>query len=73
LPPGIRELIAAVLELAVRDLKVPEHRDRALAWMHRPADGPFSFEWCCDHLGLDAGYVRRRATGGSSAGGNRRG
>ena len=35
-------------------------RESARAWMHSedPIDIHFSFLWCCDVLGLDAGIVR---------------
>lgn len=44
----------AVLETAVRDLRVPSQRDRVLAWVDDPQEwGPTSFVAVCHSLDLD--------------------
>jgi len=60
--PALR-LIAAVLRQALEDLHVggDVHED-SLRWLQevRP-ERPWSFEWCCDALGLHPTAVRAEA------------
>jgi len=70
LPAGPeRRLLLAVLETALDDLGIgrgrqgPKSRNGSEAAVHawvRGADAPFSFEFVCDALGLDAVSVRVR-------------
>lgn len=58
-----RELIGEVMLRAIRDLLEPEHHHFASAWIWRRykwKPTPFSFEWCCQVLGLDADELRKR-------------
>lgn len=59
---GLRALMVAVLEDAIRCLlgPVPHHRAQAEVWMFsRRTQSPFAFDTVCEVLGLDAGAVRR--------------
>lgn len=66
---GPRGLVRAVLVDALRVLLRPPRAPRARgvyesarAWLlggESPVDGLFSFSWCCQHLGIDPGRLRR--------------
>lgn len=58
-----RELIGEVMLRAIRDLLEPEHHHFASVWIWRRykyKPSPFSYEWCCEVLGLDAEELRKR-------------
>lgn len=59
--PGEKALLIAVLETALSDLDAypPTHRLHrdAATWL-AGSDGPFSFRYVCEQLGLDADTIR---------------
>src|SRR2546425_11178856 len=59
---GARGLVHAVLTLAIHDLGSPKrwHVVRARTWIADHDEAAFSFTWCCEMLGYDPEYVRRR-------------
>ena len=72
LAPGLRSLAAAMICLAVADLrKAPNARDAserrrgrntaaaAVRWMRSRSEGALTFCWCCHLLDLDTDRVRR--------------
>lgn len=42
-----------------RDLNHAQEKASAEDWLASPEDYPFSFQWCCDMLGLEPNDVRR--------------
>lgn len=58
---GDRGLLAAVLLNAIQDVRKNNgHAESAKIWFQRESpNDPFSFEWICSELDLDAGAVRR--------------
>ena len=63
LPQGIRLLMYAVIGRAILDLrphKSTEIQQRAaLRFINDDGDGPYSFNWLCDALGLSASATRQ--------------
>jgi hypothetical protein len=67
---GERDLIAAVLERALQDVRgevkdvSPKDRQRvqrdARMWIFRNAEKAFSFKWCADALGVDPYGIRKQ-------------
>ena len=67
---GERLLVIAVMQQAIQDARTVrrqrdagyaepiEVRSAAWRWIQSEANGPFSFRWCCDSLGLDHEVVR---------------
>jgi hypothetical protein len=57
-----RGLWAAVLQLAAVDLTSANARlsRPARAWFESTKRGPGSFLWICDHLEINASWIRRR-------------
>lgn len=57
-----RGLWAAVLQLAADDLTSADARLRRLAqaWFDSTKHGPGSFLWICDHLEINASWLRRQ-------------
>lgn len=53
-------LICAVLERAIRDARLtllcnnnkPIDRTEALEWIHSNRKHPWTFLWCCEHIGI---------------------
>lgn len=73
---GVRHLIAATLEQAIRDATAPERyrgnkwgantrleRERARRWIADDSPRVFGFRWCCHALGYDPDAVRERLAG----------
>ena len=53
-------LWAAVLDRAIRDLREPEKRDDALAWIESDRVGEGSFKFVADVLQTHPDYLRRK-------------
>ena len=53
-------LIAAVIGQAVRDTKDRKERDSAWRWIRSDSPRPFGFCFCCDALGLNPEWVRKK-------------
>ena len=59
-----KELVAAVLKDAISILHVrttvhPFQIEETKRWFISKVSIPFSFEWCCDHLGLSSSATRK--------------
>lgn len=61
-PPPEHRLVSAVLVQAVQDLERgnPTVQQSVRAWIRSETGVPWSFQWCCDLLDLDAEQVRTR-------------
>jgi hypothetical protein len=57
---AIRDLWLAVLVRAIEDLSHPSFSRPVVRWIEDKGVDPGSFEWVCEALGLDAGYLRQR-------------
>lgn len=55
-----QKLVAAVLAKAIVDVHSPVTRvsKDARDWINRKRDEPFSLDWCCDAIDMDAEKVR---------------
>ena len=59
---GEYELAEAVLRHGIEDLKIDkDFCDSSFEWVVSDSDGPFSFNWCCEIIGIDSTTVRRKA------------
>lgn len=63
-PPEIK-LLLAIFQRALDDLATAGNdargrlmRNQAARWVLADDDGPFAFFWVCEHLGLDARWIR---------------
>lgn len=54
-----RDLWAAVLEQAIKDLNDITEHPRAIAWFRSPGDDVGSFTWICITLDMDPEKTRR--------------
>lgn len=63
---GERDLVAALLEGALHDLRLPPcaAQDKARTWVLFGKVGRFTFDDCCEFLGLVPQEVRERALRG---------
>ena len=62
---GEKRLVFAVLEDAINTALAAGGRrgrrmDECWAWIEQEGDAPFSFDWCCEHLRLDASCLRQK-------------
>lgn len=59
-----RNLVAAVLWRAIRDLAISDYRRKALWWMldaaNKDSDCGYTFEQCCAYLNLDPTHLRKK-------------
>lgn len=65
-----RNLLSSIIELAISDAvnirttTFPKDKKEAVRWLgldgirHSP-EKPYTFEWCCGHLGYDPDTIRR--------------
>jgi hypothetical protein len=57
---GIKMLAVSMIQLAVRDLESIKWKENARVWIDSDGVWPFSFDWCCQVLDTEPGYIRRK-------------
>lgn len=58
---GEKALLVAIVARAIADLELtdPGSRTTARAWLNSTSTRPWSYRWCCEHLGICADTVLR--------------
>jgi len=61
-PPPEQRLVVAVMAQAIQDLERgnPTVQHSVRTWLRKETAVPWSFQWCCDLLDMDAAWVRSR-------------
>lgn len=59
---GEAALVFAILNQSIMDLATARHKKEALAWIIG-SPGVFSFDYCCECLGIEAGPMREHILG----------
>ena len=53
-------LILAVIQQAVVDLKIEDHKEKAKRWLESESTDPRTFRWYCDLINISPDWARRK-------------